>query len=227
MNIRITKKQKTGIVVFLFIVLTITSIIYFKNKTELPKDELKSNRVLVEDTKEAGSLLSSKDPASKDAASKEIKAYICGYVVTPGVYLLKEGDRLDDLVKLSGGFTKEADTEGINLAHLIKDQEYFRIPSKGEVKENKISPTEASNIGMKNNTNEKTNKEGEVGGKININTSTKEELKELPRIGDSLSQRIIDYREEKGGFKSIEDIKEVSGIGEKMFENIKDKITVE
>lgn len=222
MNIKVTKKQKTGIVVFLFIVLTITSIIYFKNKTGLPKDELKSNRVLVEETKEAGSLLSSKEPASK-----EIKAYICGYVVNPGVYSLKEGDRLDDLVKLSGGFTKEADSEGINLAHLIKDQEYFRIPSKGEVKENKISPAEASNIGMKNNTNEEANKEGEVGGKININTSTTEELKELPRIGDSLSQRIINYREEKGSFKSIEDIKEVSGIGEKMFENIKDKITVE
>lgn len=225
MNIKITKKQKIGVGVFLFIILMITSIIYFKNKVDMPKDELKKNRVLVkENTNESNTLSDEKEV--KTSTSKKVKAYICGHVLKPGVYTLNEGDRLDDLVKMSGGFTKNADPLGVNLAYQVKDQDYLRVLSKDETKEkgsdNKGITT--FKVANENNTENSENKESE---KININTAPKEKLKDLPRIGDALSQRIIDYREKEGGFKVVEDIKEVGGIGDKMFENIKDKIIVE
>lgn len=225
MDIKITRKQKIGVAIFLFIILIITSIIYFKNKSELPKDEIKKNRVLVqENINKVTSVKQEKEV--KDNTSKLIKAYICGYVSKPGVYSLKEGDRLDDLVKISGGFTKEADQYSVNLAYQVKDQDYFRILSKDETKDNaNVKNNNTFEAVSTNNT--EINSENKESKKININTATKEELKELPRIGDALSQRIIDYREKDGGFKVVEDIKEVGGIGDKMFENIKDKIFVE
>ena len=212
MNIKITKKQKIGIGIFLLILILVCSIIYFKNKSSLPDDEIKKNRVLVEETEKDNSEIK-KD----DIESSTVKAYICGFVKNPGVYTLKKGDRLEDLVKLSGGFTDEADSKSINLASVVKDQDYFRILSKDEVA--------SSGIVVQNNIPQ--NPQGEEEEKININTATKEELKTLPRIGDALSDRIIDHRTNKGNFKSIEDLKDVSGIGDKMLENIKDKIKVE
>ncbi|MEG0372079.1 MAG: ComEA family DNA-binding protein, partial [Clostridium sp.] len=160
--------------------------------------------------------------------SSYIKAYICGYVANPGVYTLNQGDRLDDLLRLAGGFTKEADPRGVNLAYLVKDQDYFRILSINETKDSiDNKPGDLSVNSMAGNKINTSSSEDSKDVKININTASKEQLKELPRIGDSMSQRIIDYREKEGGFKTLDDIKEVSGIGEKMFENIKDKITVE
>ncbi len=217
MNIKINKKQKIGIGIFLLLLILVCSVIYFKNKSSIPDDEIKKNRVLVENIKEKEDE-NNIDNKKEDIESSIIKAYICGYVKNPGVYTLRKGDRLEDLVKLSGGFTSEADDKSINLASLVKDQDYFRILSKDEVVSSGV------NI-PNNNSSNLQNSEGEE--KININTATKEELKTLPRIGDALSDRIIDHRTNKGNFKNIEDLKDVSGIGDKMLENIKDKIKVE
>lgn len=145
-----------------------------------------------------------------DAENKnEIKVYITGEVKKPGVYTLKNGDRAEKAVELAGGFTEYADKNSINLAMKLKDEDYIRVDSihsTASVNQN------SSSINLSN--------------KININTADKEQLKTLPRIGDSLAERIIDYRNKNGTFKRIEDIKKVSGIGDKMFENIKDKISV-
>lgn len=144
-----------------------------------------------------------------------IQVYICGEVKKSGVYKLKKDARLVDLIQTAGGFTKDADVEGVNLAIKLKDEDYIKIPSKN-----------LSNLGdtVSNKNNVVLNKS--ESKKININTATKEELKTLPRIGEALAQRIIDYRDKNGGFKSIDDIKKVKGIGEKMFENIKDLISI-
>ncbi|KMT21562.1 helix-hairpin-helix domain-containing protein [Clostridium cylindrosporum] len=228
MDIKITKKQRVGIIVFLFIIFGITSFIYIKNKTSIPKDEIKKNRVLVEEMKDKDETVK-QNKEYTSSTFKSIKAYICGYVVNPGVYALKEGDRLDDLVKLAGGFTKEADPEGINLAYEIKDQDYFKILSAKETKDKAVEQqVDSQGLGVgTTKSGDSNSKQKEDSEKININKASKEELKNLPRIGDALSQRIIDFRETEGGFKTIEDIKEVGGIGDKMFENLKDKITVE
>lgn len=143
--------------------------------------------------------------------NKFIEVYICGEVNKPGVYKMVDGDRVNDLIKAAGGFTNKADLESVNLAIKLKDEDYIKIPSK---------------VILENTSEVLTNTQTNKQGKININTAGVEELKTLPRIGDSIAKRIIDYRSKNGRFKRIEDIKNVSGIGEKMFENIKDLICV-
>ncbi|WP_143287288.1 helix-hairpin-helix domain-containing protein [Caloramator quimbayensis] len=139
----------------------------------------------------------------------DIKVYITGEVKKPGVYSLKNGDRAEKAVELAGGFTERADKNSINLAMKLKDEDYIKVES-----------TQSSSSSIQ------TNIQINLSNKININTADKEQLKTLPRIGDSLAERIIDFRNKNGPFKRIEDIKKVSGIGDKMFENIKDKISV-
>lgn len=140
---------------------------------------------------------------------KEIQVYICGEVKKPGVYKINDDKRIIDLVYLAGGFTDNANLEAVNLATKLKDEDYIKIPPK---RENEVD---------KGIVDSKDSKD-----KININTASMEELKKLPRIGDALAKRIIEYRNKNGPFKRIEDLKNVSGIGDKMFENIKDLISV-
>lgn len=149
---------------------------------------------------------------TKEAAEKKIQVYICGEVKKPGVYELHEGDRLIKLISLAGGITEKGDENSINMSVKLKDEDYIRIPTK--LNENASGNQIQSSTGY------------DFSGKININTASLEELKTLPRIGDALASRILEYRTKNGPFKDIKDIKNVSGIGEKMFENIKDKICV-
>jgi len=148
---------------------------------------------------------------TKETAEKKIQVYICGEVKKPGVYELHEGDRLIKLISLAGGITEKGDENSINMSAKLKDEDYIRIPAKNE---NASANQIQSSTGY------------DFSGKININTASLEELKTLPRIGDALANRILEYRAKNGPFKDIKDIKNVSGIGEKMFENIKDKICV-
>ncbi|WDC83886.1 helix-hairpin-helix domain-containing protein [Caloramator sp. mosi_1] len=110
--------------------------------------------------------------------------YICGEVKRPGVYKIDDDKRLIDLIYIAGGFTENANSEAVNLAIKLKDEDYIRIPAKGI--KNGNGEVVLSNI------NE---------NKININKATIEELKKLPRIGDSLARRIIEYREKMDNLK--------------------------
>lgn len=136
-----------------------------------------------------------------------------GAIVHPGVYELESGDRLIDVVDQAGGFTDNADDRTINQALLLTDQMMVYIPVQGEesIEENQIILSTL---------------QGDRG-KININQAEQKELLELKGIGEAKAQAIIDYREENGLFKSLEELKNVSGIGDKIFENIKDSIMVE
>ncbi|MEF9935274.1 MAG: ComEA family DNA-binding protein [Clostridium sp.] len=227
MNINISKKQRVGIVVFIAILIGIASFIYFTNRPNTNGDEIHTNRTLVENPPKEEVVSVSKDKSEPIYSTKMIKAYVCGYVVSPGVYEVSGGDRLVDLVSRAGGLTKDADPKGINLALEVKDQGYYRIPGVNEISSGQIengATATSKDSALSTSGGIKSESKGET---ININTADKEQLKTLPRVGDAISQRIIDYREKEGNFKSIEDIKEVSGIGDKMFENLKDKITVE
>jgi len=145
---------------------------------------------------------------------------ISGAVVNPGVYELKEGDRVIDVLKVCGGLSVEADRpwvdQNINRARPLKDGEKIYIPKVGEVGAIHESPLQTEILGISDNINEL----------VNINRATVAELDKLPGVGPAIAQRIIDYRQEKGGFVSVEEIKLVSGIGDKMFENIKDLIEI-
>lgn len=145
-----------------------------------------------------------------DTHPEEIVVHISGQVHNPGIVKLEPGARVIDAVNAAGGLKKDADLDKINLARKLQDEEKIYIPKIGEDISESISyfqnPAGGSN-------------------KININTCTKEELMSLPGIGDVLADRIIQYRE-KTPFKKIEDLMNVSGIGEKKFESIKDMIIV-
>ncbi|MSP12010.1 MAG: ComEA family DNA-binding protein [Chloroflexi bacterium] len=147
---------------------------------------------------------------------KQIAVYISGAVLHPDVYTLIEGARLKDLVTMAGGLLPEADAASINLAVSLGDGQHFHISRQGETP---IPSAAANNSAAPATQVQSTNK-------INLNTATATELDSLPGIGPSIARRIMDYRTKNGPFKSIEDIKLVSGIGDAMFENLKDRITV-
>ncbi|WP_314881037.1 helix-hairpin-helix domain-containing protein [Filifactor alocis] len=144
--------------------------------------------------------------------------YVTGAVKNPGVVELNSSQRLKDAIDMAGGFTEDADIGSINLAEFVKDEQHYVVTKIGETP----SPQTVSS-----NTGTTTPNTANNNALININTATKEELKSLNGIGDALSQRIIDFREQNGAFSDIESIKNVSGIGEKKFEGIKDYITVQ
>ncbi|MDR1560625.1 MAG: helix-hairpin-helix domain-containing protein [Clostridiales bacterium] len=142
---------------------------------------------------------------------KRIKVYIAGAVINPGVYELDEGSRVEDVMDLAGGPVEEADMLRVNMAARLKDEQRIIVPKVGETIDKLLS--------------EEENKDGETP--ININTADKEELMELPGVGQVTADNIIAYRTEHGDFKSVEDIKNVSRIGEKTFERLKELISVE
>lgn len=144
---------------------------------------------------------------------KKIKVYIVGAVRYPGVIEVEDGSRLIDVIDLAGGATEEADLERVNLALRVQDEGMYKIPKIGE----ELLDQGPAVLGAMPKQEQQ---------KININTADEATLDTLPGIGPSKAKRIIEYREQNGPFKSIEELKNVSGIGEKTFEQLKDLITV-
>ena len=129
--------------------------------------------------------------------SPEISVYVEGEVVNPGVYVLEQGTLISDAIEAAGGFTSNADQGSVNLSATPKDSMQIHVYRAGEVPQ-----------------------------KVNINTAEVWLLESLTGIGETLAQRIVDYRTTNGYFQSIDDLTEVDGIGAAVFEKIKDKITV-
>ena len=140
----------------------------------------------------------------------QVCVHVCGSVNQPGVYYLEEGGRIHEAVEMAGGMTEDAAGDVINLAEVVCDGQKIYIPSKEE---------QAAGY-----TVEDPQKADD--GLVNINTASLDELKKLPGIGDIKAEAIIAYREEAGRFNSIEDIKNVSGIKDSSYEQIKDYIKV-
>lgn len=142
-----------------------------------------------------------------------------GAVAKPGVYTLPPGSRVQDALALAGDVLSHAETRGINLARKLNDGEQIYVPTVAEAT---LTPAAALTKGERQPTATKT-----PLGKININTATVAELDVLPGIGPSIAQRIVDYRTQNGPFKKIEDLKKVRGIGDALFEQVKDLVTVQ
>lgn len=183
----------------------------------------------------------------KEVTLKEEITYyyvdVKGAVNNPGVYKLEENKRVIDAINNAGGIREDADTSIINLSKKIIDEMCIVVYTKDEIakfKEKNITVNEIVNeIHKENNIKDSFNdakveynnitsidSETNTNSKISINTATKEELLSLSGIGDSKADAIIKYREETGLFKQIEDIKNVSGIGDALYEKIKDNITI-
>lgn len=196
-------KIKKGLKLFLIVTLIIVFInIMNKDFFNQSDGEVKVDRAF--DT-------GSKDSLSEaDVEEDYIYTHITGEIKKPGVYKMKAGTRMDDLVKEAGGLTEDADIDLINLSEKLVDEERIIVPAKG----------------ASNNTDETSHAASDVQTKkININTADLNELTSIPSVGEKTAQKIIDYREKKK-FKKIEDIMNIEGIGENKFKNMKDYISV-
>lgn len=143
-----------------------------------------------------------------------IYVYLSGEVESPGVYKLENEARLYQAIELAGGMTKNAQKEYLNLAETVYDGQQIHILSKKEYKKSQEQDTDIV---------QNTDSDNAL---ININTATPEELQSLSGVGETRAKAIIEYREKNGKFQTIEDIKNVSGIGDSTFENIQNDITV-
>jgi competence protein ComEA len=144
------------------------------------------------------------DPAVSAASGPTIYVHVLGQVRRPGLYLLRDGDRAVDAIAAAGGLTDDADPAGVNLARFLSDGEQILVPRVGEAPPG--GATDAS-------------------GRVNLNTADAAALESLPRIGPAIAERIIAWREQNGRFTTVDDLLEVSGIGQKMLEALRDLVT--
>ena len=147
----------------------------------------------------------------------EICVHVCGAVVNPGVYRLPVNSRLYEAVLAAGGLKEEAEDTSLNQASVVEDGQQIYVPTKEEVENGTFGGASG----------EETVKNTESSdGKININTADKTQLVTLPGIGESKAAAIITYRETHGSFQSIEELMEINGIKEGVFQKIRDMITI-
>jgi competence protein ComEA len=222
MNMKHKKLIKAGSLI-LFILLTGIFYSCKISKSSAPIVSLDNSLGSVDSSKNLEH--SSKETEEKDqiqdivVVEKLIYVHLCGAVNNPDVYVVKENTRLVELIELAGGLTKEASDEAVNQAAILLDGEQIYIPTKEEMEQG------TGNIAA-NNAIGKVSNMDKASGKININKATQEELMTLPGIGEAKALSIIKYRSENNGFKSIEEIKNISGIKDSVYNKISDKITI-
>ena len=179
-------------------------------------DESTAKTVSGESAGEADDI-SEKGAVSEAAPEEMVQVYICGAVASPGVYTLPGGSRVVQAVEAAGGFLPDAEEKILNLARKIEDGEQITVWTREE----------AENMGGMEAAQQNAGGGTEPGsGKVNLNTAGKEELMTLSGIGESRAEAIIAYREANGPFGSVEEIMNIEGIKEKMFEKIRGSIEV-
>lgn len=217
--VELTKTQKIIIAVGIICILIVIGIFLYKRTQDTdystlmlePEEEVKENNIEQEQEK----------------IENKIKVHVAGYVEEEGMVELAEGARIADALEAAGGATLEADLSRVNLAYVLQDGQKIYIPSILEVEEEEEEEeyiTEGSGGVILEEGEEEKNNEAE--GKVNINTATQTELETLNGIGPSTASKIIEYRKQNGNFQSIEEIQNVSGIGDSKYESIKDDICV-
>ena len=230
MMYELNKKQKI-VILTLGVIIVIAFLYYIYTKyddTVISTEEFEKENVIgnLEETEEV----------TKEEDTKII-VHVSGAVNKEGIVELEENSRISDAIDKAEGLKENADTKNINLAFKLEDGMKIYIPTIGEsIAENEVNEnnnmidenskyvTSESGVAQKENNGQTEEKKSE---KVNINKATQTELEGLPGIGPATAIKIINYRNENGKFKNIEDIKEVSGIGDAKYENIKDLICVE
>lgn len=224
-------KNKIKINIFLILLFLSTGIIIYKlnieddvyvvseskeTYKEKAVQEYNENEKNNEVSEESINKSNIEESINKSNIEKVITVHISGEIVNPGVVTIESNNRLSDAVDKLGGVTEDADLNRINLAIKLEDEKHYIIPKLVE-DDNNLYDEKENNLQSENNTNL---------NKININKATIQDLDKLPGIGEATANKILNYREENGEFKSIEDIKNVNGIGIKKYEQIKNEISV-
>lgn len=190
--------NKKNLIIF-GIIAIILIIMFVRNKFENTNEiELNYENIVT----------TSEENIVEEVEDNSIKVHITGEINNPGLIELVSGDRISDAIEKAGGVTSLADTSKVNLAYMLSDGEKIYIPNINDEEGVEYIQSSSQNT------------------KININTATQEELETLTGIGESTAKSIIEYREQNGKFATIEDIKNVSGIGDAKYEKLKDEITV-
>lgn len=234
-------KNKGKIITFTIIILVSIGGLLFKgylsDETYVLNQEEDINNNQVETLNQDDSLEdnneenkeSKKNESEKNISTKKITVYVSGQVEKEGIVTLDSDKRLADAVEKLGGLTKKADTNNINLAMKLEDEMHYIIPKKGQsIQENSGLSEVSSNLNdssKSNNTNGNNQSDSQTS-KININTADVNQLDNIPGVGPATANKILSYRNENGNFKNIEDMKNVNGIGDKKFENMKEFICV-
>ncbi|MGM0889643.1 MAG: helix-hairpin-helix domain-containing protein [Bacillota bacterium] len=157
---------------------------------------------------------------NESAAEPEvIKVDVKGAVKSPGIFTAQAGDRVIDLISSAGSFTEKADTDKVNFAQIIEDQMVIYVPEIGEEDKGNLENIQVGTSGD-------AVTKGTSGGLVNLNTATQEDLQTLTGIGPSKANAILEYRETVGKFKEVDELKQVTGIGDKTFERLRDSISV-
>lgn len=170
-----------------------------------------------EDESQAFASQNGSGSSPQESVCEEIYVYVCGCVQSPGVYALGPGARIYEAIEAAGGMAEEADASYVNLAQVAEDQMQIYIPSLEETASGTFARDTAGTDG------------GTEGGqeKVDINTASADQLDALPGIGPSKAEDIINYREEHGGFSSVEELMDIPGIKSGIFDQIKDLVTVD
>lgn len=217
--------KKCKIIIFIMILLfSIYKIIDNKNLDIKDNVYIVSQSEVREEESISNNISDEKDNQGKEQIKientnkKTITVFISGEVKNPGVVDIDAEKRLSDAVNELGGTTENADLNKVNLAMKLKDESHYIIPKIGDNLESHNKKTFENNI--ENDLNDKNNL-------ININAASIQELDALPGVGEATANKIVNYREEKGKFNSIEEIKNVNGIGDKKYEELKTLISIE
>ena len=216
----LTKKQK---IIFAIIIILMTCVIIYYIYSTLNNVDYNHEIENSNNNLEITSDLESVSIEENITETQEILVHISGCVKENKVVSLPDGSRVNDAIEAAGGLTKDADLTNVNLAYILEDGEKIYIPKKGE----EISSINNSSISSTFSSTSSSNATSSTkNSKININKATQAELEIIPGIGPSTALKIINYRNENGKFKSIEDVKNISGIGDSKYEKMKDYITI-
>lgn len=221
---------KNKIIASAFVTVLGVSLFVFVYFFNISKAKAESNSVVIEKKE-----VSSSSNNTNEILIDSIKVDIKGEVKKPGMYQIKKDSRVQDLISLAGGLTQNADTSVINLSKKLYDEMVVIIYSKNEVKDfleikekETVNNTKCKNDEILHNdvciSNSTDNTK--TSNKVNINNASVQDLMSISGIGESKARAIVEYRNQNGLFRDISEIKNVSGIGEALFEKIKSNITV-
>lgn len=207
------KQRKIVIIIVILVIILVGWKIYDSSNYE----KIGSDELVVSDAEDNNS--------KNEEEGEDMAIHVTGEVKKPGVVKVKEGSRIQDIIEAAGGLTEKADISNVNLAFAVEDGMKIRIPSIDDEETGEQQYiTEDGGKGVI--LSEESMGSSESVLSVNINTASQDELQELPGIGPSIATRIVEYRNQNGKFKNIEDIKNVTGIGDSKFAKIKEFIKV-
>ena len=225
------KKQIIIIVILSALLLVLGGFVFYKFSSTTKSED----KLVIKTSKE-----DVKKEKEEDTADIYYQVDIKGEVNVPGIYTVKENSRVIDVIRLAGDLTENADTSVLNLSKKVVDEmviivySYDEVANFTETLEKEKTEQEAclnqneipNDACIEDNSTTSTSKVIDGSIKVSINTATLEELMQLPGIGETKAKAIIEYRNKVGSFKNIEELKEVNGIGDSTFDNIKENITI-